>query len=93
MPLAPNQQSESLLWAESNQCEKVPSDFTEPPGGIWTALGKAMWPHLPEWLLGIETQKKIIKREQWIWKSFETCSAMNMQGQLQSRAEVGLVSH
>jgi len=58
MPLAPNQQSETLLWAESNQREKVPSDVTEPPRGIWIALGKAMWAHLLERLLGIEMQKK-----------------------------------
>lgn len=33
MPLAPT--SKVILWAESNQQEKVPSDFTEPSRGIW----------------------------------------------------------
>lgn len=48
---------------------------------------------VPTWHLGLKQGRKIIKWDQWIWKSFETESAINMRGQLQSRGDVGLVSH
>ena len=87
MPPAPNQQSDKLLWAESNQGENVPSDFTQ---SHRDASGS------PEerqcegtyLTLGTETREKNYQVRSMDMEEFWNRSAINMRGQLQSRGDV-----
>ena len=87
--LAPNQQSDILLWADSNQGESVPSDFTQSHReASGSPQEREMWRYLLNYL-GLKHRRKTIKWDQWIWKSLETeCHKHAGPAPIQSRCGI-----